>query len=140
MTSPGTTSPPPVTMAITPARNGGPGPERSDAPSARALNLSINTHGVRNPVRRMRRVADPEFGVQRERFEVDACGRDVLSEVAGFDAVAGHLQSLKQFGRNEMNLPEVGCARISPCQIAVLHERTGMRVPFNAVSRDQLDR
>ena len=81
---------------------------------------------------------DVETIAHPDQAQVDlACSMLSPHGVAGVDEfhIAPEGSSL-QFKISE----EFGRTRISARQIAVLHERTGMSIPFDAVSGDQLDR
>lgn len=86
-----------------------------------------------------RRSAKPEHSSQRKALEIEADGRDVLAEISGADVEARHPERAEQFARDEVDLAEIGRLRIAARQISVLHERSRMRIPLDAMAARQSD-
>ena len=87
-----------------------------------------------------RRGAEHKHGAKRKAFEVESDRCDVLAEISGADFESGPLERIEQFARDEMDLPEVGCLWIPPREVTVPHERSVMRITFNAMAARQCDR
>ena len=83
----------------------------------------------------------PEFDHAPERhpFEVQSGGGDVLAEVAGANFEASFEERREEFGRDQVDLPEIGLARPAARQIAVPDERAGVGVAFDAMAFHQND-
>jgi hypothetical protein len=81
MQSPGATSPPSDTTAMTPALKRGPG----TPPCSRSGLEAINEDAGRAQAGELegRRGAKPEHGPQWEAFEIEPDRRDVLAEISG---------------------------------------------------------
>ena len=81
----------------------------------------------------------PEFDHAPERhpFEVQSGGGDVLAEVAGANFEASFEERWEEFGRDQVDLPEIGLARPAARQIAVPDERAGVGVAFDAMAFHQ---
>jgi len=76
-------------------------------------------------------------GPERHPFEVQAGGGDVLAEVARPNLEASLEERPEKFGRDQVDLPEIGQAGPAACQIAVPDERAGVSVAFDAVAFHQ---
>ena len=87
-----------------------------------------------------RRSADLKYRAQRKAFEVEADRRDVFTEISGVHFESGRPERIEQFARDEVHLPEVGCLWIPPGEVTVSHERSVMRITFNAIAARQCDR
>ncbi|MDA9426004.1 hypothetical protein [Bradyrhizobium genomosp. I (2014)] len=69
-------------------------------------------------------------GPERHPFEVQSAGSDVLAELAGANLEASFEEGREEFGRDQVDLPEIGQAGTAACQIAVPDERAGVSVAF----------
>ena len=76
-------------------------------------------------------------GPERHPFEVQSGGGDVLAEVAGANLESSFEERRKEFGWDQVDLPEFGQAGPAACQIAVADERAAMGVTFDAISFHQ---
>src|ERR1700688_5116930 len=113
MGSPGDISPPSDTTAMTPARKGRFGVASSSRPFNPDLKRSMRMQGVRGGEPNVRRSADVELCVERQRLEIEPRRRDVFAEVAGTNVVAGVSQCIEQFAQHEVDVPQVRRPRVS---------------------------
>jgi hypothetical protein len=59
------------------------------------------------------RGSDPEFGIQRQLFEIEFRRRYVFAKFAGAHLVTGGMQGLEQFRRDKVDLAQIRRPRIS---------------------------
>lgn len=84
-----------------------------------------------------RRGSELDKRAERHPLEVQAGGGDILAEVAGANLEASFEERREEFGRDQVNLPEIGKTGPAACQIAVPDERAGVSVAFDAVAFHQ---
>jgi hypothetical protein len=70
-------------------------------------------------------------------LKVQAGGGDVLAQVSRSDLEVGFEKDREEFGRDQVDLTEIGQARLAAGEVAVPDERAGVSVAFDAVAFHQ---
>jgi hypothetical protein len=76
-----------------------------------------------------------ELRVQRQRLEIEPRRRNVFAEIPGTNVEARLSQCIEQFARDEVDLPQVWCPRLSARQISVPDKLAVVGVAFDPISR-----
>ena len=111
--SPGNTSPPSDTIAMTPDLKRGPcGPALQSILQSGLKAIDEDAGRAQAGKLEGCRGAKPEHCSQRKAFEIEADRRDVLAEISAADVEAGRPERIEQFARDEVHLAKIGRLRI----------------------------
>ncbi|QOG19154.1 hypothetical protein FOM02_19180 [Bradyrhizobium sp. SEMIA] len=85
---------------------------------------AVNEHAGRPEAGQLynRGASQLDESAERHPLEVQADGADVLAEVAGADREASFQERCEEFGRDQVDLSEIGQPRVAPGKISMPYE------------------